>query len=90
MDFFALETLALSEQRLDVLRSVGQMVSAAIERIYQADKQTMAATDAMAVNKVLQELGKADDSKEAIRTALDTVRSAFGLGLRFILAGKCR
>ncbi len=33
MDFFALETLDLSPERLDALRSVGQSVSAALERV---------------------------------------------------------
>lgn len=44
MDFFATETLALSEQRLSVLRSVGRLVSASIERIsHQADANRSAA-----------------------------------------------
>ncbi len=38
MDFFALETLSLSEQRLDVLRSVGKLVSSALDRQRGADE----------------------------------------------------
>ncbi|HEV7730899.1 MAG TPA: methyl-accepting chemotaxis protein [Candidatus Binatia bacterium] len=37
MDFFALETLTLSEERLSVLRSVGNLVSSALERQRAAD-----------------------------------------------------
>jgi methyl-accepting chemotaxis protein len=37
MDFFALETLELSTDRLDSLRSVGRMVSQAMERITQEE-----------------------------------------------------
>ncbi len=38
MDFFALETLTLSEERLSVLRSVGNLVSSALERQRSADE----------------------------------------------------
>ncbi len=38
MDFFALETLTLSDERLEVLRSVGKLVSSALERQQSADE----------------------------------------------------
>ncbi len=38
MDFFALETLELSEERLSVLRSVGKLVSSALERQRSSDE----------------------------------------------------
>ncbi len=40
MDFFALETLELSEARLETLRSVGQLVSAAVGRQKTSERQS--------------------------------------------------
>jgi len=59
MDFFATETLHPSENRLDALRNVGRMVSAAFERIAKAKTEAEAAADTAAVNKVLAALGSA-------------------------------
>ncbi|MDX2084520.1 MAG: GAF domain-containing protein [Candidatus Melainabacteria bacterium] len=78
MDFFSLEKLALSAERLEVLRSVGQLVSDVIEKIHSLDEQRQAAQDAKAVNQVLQVLSKVNNQEEAAKTALDTVRSSFG------------
>ncbi len=78
MDFFALEVLSLSEERKDILRQTGQMVSAAIERVLAEQVRAEAASDTQAVNRVLESLGKASTVEEAARSALDTVRDAFG------------
>lgn len=43
MDFFSLETLHPSQQRLDALESVGHLVSEALERIHANEEQTKAA-----------------------------------------------
>jgi len=40
MDFFATETLAPSEERLEALRNIGQLVSKAIERVGIAEEQS--------------------------------------------------
>jgi methyl-accepting chemotaxis protein len=78
MDFFAQETLTPSTERLDALRNVGRLMAAAIERIQAAELLAEAAANNGAVNKVLEATGRATTASEAIKTALDTVRSAFG------------
>ena len=78
MDFFALETLTLSQERLDVLRSVGKLVSEAMERIRNTAEQAEAAADAKAVNQVLTALMKAETPDEAALITLNTVKEAFG------------
>ena len=78
MDFFATETLELSEQRLDTLRSVGVLVSQALERVAQSDRQSAAALDVAAINSVLRDLSAATTEEDATRGALETVRAEFG------------
>ncbi|MFN9265961.1 MAG: GAF domain-containing protein, partial [Acidobacteriota bacterium] len=78
MDFFMLETIEPSPERLDALRKVGQLVSASFERIQELDRQKSATQDAEAVNKVLLAIGAATSEEGAIRLTLDTVRAAFG------------
>jgi len=78
MDFFATETLDLSEQRLDTLRSVGVLVSQALERVAQTERQTAAALDVAAINSVLRDLSAATSEEDATRGALETVRTEFG------------
>jgi len=80
LDFFALETLTPTQERLDALRSVGHLVSAALERIEDSRIAKESAADTAAVNQVLQAIGKATTEVEASRVAMDTVRSAFGWG----------
>ena len=78
MDFFALETLSPSEGRLESLRTVGRLVSQSIERIAKLAEQEEATADTAATNQVLARLSAATTVAEAARTALDTVRDAFG------------
>lgn len=78
MDFFATEVLTLSDQRLDALRNVGQLVSSAITRIRETRRQQELAADANAVNRVLESIAKAETVDQVIKLALDTVRDAFG------------
>jgi methyl-accepting chemotaxis protein len=78
MDFFATETLEPSQERLDALRNVGRLVSSAIERIRDAERQAEEAANTEAVNQVLASLGSADTVQQAIQVALDTVRDSFG------------
>ncbi|HEY1133139.1 MAG TPA: methyl-accepting chemotaxis protein [Nocardioides sp.] len=55
MDFFATETLEPSQQRLDALRNVGRLVSAAIERIRkETHEREVAAELARKVDLVLE------------------------------------
>lgn len=78
MDFFALEELTLDQDRLDVLRSVGNLVSEAIERISGSDEQQQKSLDTSAVNTVLGALMKADTPSNAASITLETVKTAFG------------
>ncbi|MCA2969106.1 MAG: GAF domain-containing protein, partial [Acidobacteriaceae bacterium] len=78
MDFFMLETIDPSPERLESLRKVGQLVSANLERIRELDRQKAVAENAEAVNRVLLAVGSATSEDAAVRIALDTVRSAFG------------
>ncbi|MBF5081176.1 GAF domain-containing protein [Quadrisphaera sp. INWT6] len=78
MDFFTDVTLELDPRRLEVLRSIGVLVSQALERAGEAENQTKAAQDVRAVNAVLRELSKAEDPAKAVRFALETIRSGFG------------
>jgi len=78
MDFFSMDVLSLSEERMDVLRQTGQMVSSAIERNLVEEKRKEDAADTAAVNRVLEALGKASAADEAARIALETVKDAFG------------
>ncbi len=78
MDFFTTETLAPSEQRLETLRSIGVLVSQALERVADAERQVAARADLAAVNSVLRQLASASDEESAISGALETIRREFG------------
>ena len=78
MDFFAMETLTLSLERLDALRSVGRLVSAALARIKETERQQELAANNAAVNSVLEVIGRASTPTDAAMAALDTVRDRFG------------
>ncbi len=77
MDFFALETLQPSAERLDALRNVGRIVSDAFERISISELQAENGANTVAVNRVLEAVGRASTANEAARGALDTVKDAF-------------
>ena len=78
MDFFALETLQPTPERLDALRNVGRIVSDSFERIANNLRQAEIAANTDAVNRVLQAVGRADTINDAAKAALDTVKEAFG------------
>ncbi len=78
MDFFALEVLHPSEERLEALREVGRLVSQSFERLSNVEKQREAAKDAEAVNRVLAAVQGSASAEEAAKRALDTVKEAFG------------
>ncbi len=78
MDFFATETLSPSESRLQVLRSIGTLVSQALERIAERERQVKSAQDLDAVNAVLRKMTGARTKAEALDLALETIRTDFG------------
>ncbi|MCM3516599.1 methyl-accepting chemotaxis protein [Nocardioides sp. P86] len=77
MDFFATETLAPSPQRLEALRNVGRLVSAALERIARDDAEKAAAADlAEKVEQVLEVVRAAsagDLTREVTLTGTDAI-----------------
>lgn len=78
MDFFATEVLDPSENRLDTLRSVGQLVSTTLERLYEQEKQNITLADIKAVSEVVQAIANVKSPEETIQTALETVKDNFG------------
>nr|WP_305076311.1 GAF domain-containing protein [Quadrisphaera sp. RL12-1S] len=78
MDFFTTETVELSAGRLDALRSIGALVSQALERVVETERRGQADQDVEAVSSLLRSLSHATDAQEVVRLALQTVKSGFG------------
>ena len=78
MDFFSMQTLDLSQERMDALRSVAGLVSSRLLGMKTSENATMAAADAQAVTEVIQKMAACQTVDAALRAALDTVRDAFG------------
>jgi len=78
MDFFSLETLTLSEERMEVLRSVGRLVSWTLQRFKTEEVQNDVTKDAKAVTQVLESISRSKSKDEAIRVSLETVKATFG------------
>jgi methyl-accepting chemotaxis protein len=68
MDFFALETLEPSPERLEALRNVGRLVSAGIERLRQEEHTRTLLAAAVAQN--VQDLGSASENLGAVSQRL--------------------
>jgi GAF domain-containing protein len=78
MDFFALRAIYPSKEQLEVLRSVGKLVSSTLDRIRQQEIQFQNAQDTLLISQVAQLLVSSASGKEAIQIALDAVRSSLG------------
>jgi len=78
MDFFTTEKVELCPGRLSVLRSIGALVSQALERVAENERRSQADQDVEAVNSVLRTLSRATRADEAVRLALETIRDGFG------------
>ena len=78
MDFFALETLTLSPERLEVLRNVGRLVSSAIARVQDVAMQSATMADAAAVSKVMRGIASLTTIDDVAKHALELVRAEFG------------
>jgi len=85
MDFFALETLNPSAERLDALRNVGRMVSAAIQRIEAQEREQTQAQDLRekvdSMLDVVNAAAEGDLTREITVTGSDAV-GQMGEGLR--------
>lgn len=89
MDFFALETLTPSPERLDALRNVGRMVSTTIEKIESADAQVRAADDLRAkVDSLLTVVNAAaeGDLTHAVTVHGEDAIGRLGTGLERFMA----
>ncbi|GAA4116014.1 hypothetical protein GCM10022215_15420 [Nocardioides fonticola] len=81
VDFLTTDTLEPTQGRLDGLRRVAHLLSAASERLTAAERELEETrSDSEAVNRVLASVSSATTIEEATRTALDAVRDAFGWG----------
>lgn len=78
MEFFATEEITISDMRLQALRSIGTLVSQALERVVVAEAQRRDGQDLAAVGAVVREVAAATSRSEAVRRALDSIRRDFG------------
>jgi methyl-accepting chemotaxis protein/putative methionine-R-sulfoxide reductase with GAF domain len=78
MDFFSLETLTLSEERLEALRKVGKLASGAMQRIHIQEMHADQAASTQATNEVLEALEEAKDVESGARAAMEAIQRAFG------------
>ena len=79
IDFLTTDLIEPSQGRLDNLRRVGQLLSAAFERLTAAEMELEEArSDSAAVNSVLERVSDASTMEDATHRALDAVRSVFG------------
>ena len=78
MDFFALEILSPTLERLDVLRRVVKMVATAIVRLRDVESERDTALEAITIGKMLDVLGRATSIEEAARLSLTVIRESFG------------
>jgi len=80
MDFFATETLRLSKQRMEALRSVGRLVSGSIRTLRLAETANLSAHEArsvtQAVCQVLDRIGAAATAEEVATVTLEPIREA--------------
>jgi methyl-accepting chemotaxis protein len=77
MDFFAMETLHPSAERLDALRNVGRLVSAGLERISGAERERKIAAELKAkvdgILEVVRAAAKGDLTREVAVIGSDAV-----------------
>ena len=78
MDFFALEILSPTLERLEVLRKVVKMVATAIVRLRDVESERDTALEAITIGKMLDVLGQATSADEAARLSLTVIRESFG------------
>lgn len=78
LDFFTTETMHLSEERLNAIRSVATLISQNLDRINESARAKEAGENTQAVNGVLKQIGAVDTVRAAIDVALNAVRTEFG------------
>ncbi|MDB4972728.1 MAG: methyl-accepting chemotaxis protein [Myxococcaceae bacterium] len=78
MDFFTTRSVSFGAEQLAFWRSIGRFVSSSIQRFSLAERSEQTAADAQAINRVIDQLGKASSPEDLIRLALDAVKDTFG------------
>jgi transcriptional regulator with GAF, ATPase, and Fis domain len=77
LDFFVMEPLALSDERIDVLRRVSELVSSALERLHERAARLEAEEDMDVLVTVLRANAGRNSVDDIAKVALDLVRSSF-------------
>ena len=77
LDFFVMEPLALSDERIDVLRRVAELVSSALERMRERATRIEAEEDMEVLVTVLRANAGRKSVDDIAKLALELVRSSF-------------
>ncbi len=77
LDFFVMEPLALSDERIDVLRRVAELVSSALERMRERATRLEAEEDMEVLVTVLRANAGRNSVDDIAKVALELVRSSF-------------
>lgn len=77
LDFFVMEPLALSDERIDVLRRVAELVSSAMERMRERATRLEAEEDMEVLVTVLRANAGRNSVDDIAKVTLDLVRSSF-------------
>jgi methyl-accepting chemotaxis protein len=77
LDFFVMEPLALSDERIDVLRRVAELVSSALERMRERATRLEAEEDMEVLVTVLRANAGRNSVDDIAKVTLDLVRSSF-------------
>ncbi len=78
MDFFALERRSASQQDLELFRGIGQFVSSALDRLWNAERMAASAADFRAIIRVVEDVASAESEEQTVRAALSTIQDVFG------------
>ncbi len=76
--FLIKQEVDLSETRRDLLRNVAVLLSSSFERMAQVEQMRDLAASVEGVNLVLRRVNAANTSLDATRTAVESIREAFG------------
>ncbi len=76
--FLITQELELSETRRDLLRNIAVLLSSSFERMAQVEQMRDLAASVEGVNQVLRRVNAANTSLDATRTAVDSIKEAFG------------
>ncbi|MDQ2889469.1 MAG: GAF domain-containing protein [Gemmatimonadota bacterium] len=77
IDFFVMEPLALSDERIDVLRRVAELVSSALDRLRERATRLEAEEDMDVLVTVLRANAGRNSVHDIAKVTLDLVRSSF-------------